>query len=201
MAASRSPWLVSNHSTSSTGDAASSPRASTPSSPRVRPHLTLGESFPHLQGDALGPHGGRAQAPDGAPRPRTDERHRGHSGDGPGYATRSRRTGHQTHAPTVDATPPRRASHRTPSRRRPRAIRRRVGGCGPTPAETSRLFASRPSGGQNRATSPDPDARRHRSGDAPRVNDRTVRRRRLCILTRRARRRGTRAVRGCRGAS
>lgn len=101
----------------------------------------LGESFPHLQGDALGPHGGRAQAPDGAPRPRTDERHRGHSGDGPGVRhARSRRTGHQTHAPTVDATPPRRA----PRIARPQApirgaIRRRVDGCRRRAPETETL--------------------------------------------------------------
>ena len=117
----------------------------------------LGESFPHLQGDALGPHGGRAQAPDGAPRPRTDERHRGHPGDGPGVRhARSRRTGHQTHAPTVDATPPRRA----PRIARPQApirgaIRRRVDGWTPSP-ETETLpptfcASRRRGGGQNRA--------------------------------------------------
>ena len=170
---------VSNHSTSSTGDAASSPRASTPSSPRVRPHLERWENrfrtFKVMHLDPMAEERRRL----------TERRVREQTS----AIEDIRETVQEYDAPVPDEVaikPTRQPSMRLrlDAHLASHALRRQseepsAAASTDVGAEEHRNPKNPPpdlgettpgGGGQNRATSPDPDARRHRSGDAPRVN-------------------------------
>ena len=138
------------------GDAASSPRGRRQSSSRVRPHLERWENrfrtFKVMHLDPMAEE--RRRLTERRVREQTSAIEDIQETVQRARHARSRRTGHQTHAPTVDATPPRRAPASHALRRQSGgAIRRRVDGWTPSPRNRNlpRLLRNRRRGGDRTA--------------------------------------------------